>query len=299
MTVKLLLDTDIGSDIDDAVCLAYLLSQPEAELLGITTVTGQAVQRAMLASALCHVAGKDVPIFPGAETPLLVAQRQPDAPQARALSKWHCDTEFPSGQAVEFMRRTIHAHPGEITLMGIGPLTNVALLFAVDAEVAGLLKSLVLMCGVFTHDRPGVGPLEWNAMLDPHATAIVYNAPVAIHRSIGLDVTTQVTMDAQQVRARFQAPVLQPVLDFADVWFTKATTMTFHDPLAAATIFDPQICGFEDGTVHVELTRDTSQGLTRWAPNVVAPRHQVALTVDRQRFIEHYFSVVNRSSVNT
>ena len=70
MPVKILLDTDIGSDIDDAVCLAYLLAQPDCELLGITTVTGEAVERAKMASALCKVAGKDVPIYPGVEQPI-------------------------------------------------------------------------------------------------------------------------------------------------------------------------------------------------------------------------------------
>lgn len=69
MTLKVLLDTDIGSDIDDAVALAYLLAQPECELLGITTVSGEAAKRAQLASALCKVAGRDIPIFPGREAP--------------------------------------------------------------------------------------------------------------------------------------------------------------------------------------------------------------------------------------
>ena len=69
MAQKVLFDTDIGSDIDDAVALAYLLAQPECELLGITTVTGEAVRRAQLASALCLDAGKQVPIFPGQEAP--------------------------------------------------------------------------------------------------------------------------------------------------------------------------------------------------------------------------------------
>jgi inosine-uridine nucleoside N-ribohydrolase len=61
---KVLLDTDIGTDVDDAVCLAYLLSHPECELLGITTVTGEAVKRASLASVLCKAAGREIPIFP-------------------------------------------------------------------------------------------------------------------------------------------------------------------------------------------------------------------------------------------
>src|SRR5690348_11318405 len=82
MSVKVILDTDIGSDIDDALCLAYLLAHPECELLGITTVSGEAEKRAMMASALCKVAGKKAPIFPGAENPLLIKAQQPYAPQA-------------------------------------------------------------------------------------------------------------------------------------------------------------------------------------------------------------------------
>ena len=105
--------------------------------------------------------------------------------------------------------------------MTIGPLTNIGLLFAVDREIPSLLKALVMMCGVFTNRLAGVGPREWNAIGDPHATAIVYNAPVAVHRSLGLDVTCQVVMPADEVRKQFQRPLLRPVLDFAEVWFTK------------------------------------------------------------------------------
>ena len=79
---KVLFDTDIGSDIDDAVALAWLLANPRCELVGITTVSGQPLERAKLASALCRVAGADVPIVPGAATPLRVETRQPIAQQA-------------------------------------------------------------------------------------------------------------------------------------------------------------------------------------------------------------------------
>jgi len=65
MPTKILLDTDIGSDIDDAVCLAYLLANPDCDLLGITTVTGDTVKRASMASVLCKIAGRNIPIHPG------------------------------------------------------------------------------------------------------------------------------------------------------------------------------------------------------------------------------------------
>lgn len=289
--VKILLDTDIGSDIDDAVCLAYLLAHPACELLGITTVTGQPVVRARMASALCRVVGKAIPIFPGSEHPLLSTIRQPEVPQAAALDRWPHRANFPVSQAVEFLRTTIRKHPGEITLLAIGAMTNVALLFATDPEIPSLLKELVLMCGVFTNRLSGVGPLEWNAIGDPYATAMVYRTPVRVHRSIGLDVTCQVRMDAQEVRDRFRSPLLRPVLDWAEVWFRRTDRITFHDPLAAAIIFDDAICGFERGEVSVELASERLHGATHWTPASAGP-HEIALRVDAGRFFDDFFSRV-------
>jgi purine nucleosidase len=294
MAVKILLDTDIGSDIDDAVCLAYLLSHPDCDLLGITTVSGEPVHRAMLASALCKAAKRNVPIHPGADAPMLTTQRQPLAPQARVLGRWPHDTDFERGTAVEFLRRTIRKHPGEISLLAIGPMTNIGALFAADPEIPGLLKELVLMCGVFTNRLPGVGPLEWNAMCDPYATAIVYNAKVARHRSIGLDVTCQVTMGKDEVRKAFKADILQPVADFAGVWFEHGDTMTFHDPLAATVLFDDAICSFEKGRVDVELASEKMRGATYWTPVAEGGSHEAAMEVDGNRFFKHYFDIVNR-----
>jgi inosine-uridine nucleoside N-ribohydrolase len=296
MTHKILLDTDIGSDIDDAVCLAYLLAQPQCDLLGITTVSGEPQRRAMIASAQCKVAGKDVPIYPGTDLPLLVVPRQPKAPQADALTRWPHNTSFPANQAVDFMRQTIRTHPGEVTLLAIGPLTNVALLFSIDPEIPALLKQLVLMCGVFTSSGYHNQPLEWNAILDPHAAAIVYRARPARHASIGLDVTMQVTMEASEVRQRFQTPLLRPVLDFAEVWFQHSGRITFHDPLAAVTIFADQVCGFERGSVTVELKDEALLGQTRWQADAPDGCHEVAATVDAAGFFAHYFAVVASAS---
>ena len=285
MPTKILLETDIGSDIDDAVCLAYLLANPDCDLLGITTVAGDTVKRASMASVLCKIAGKRVPIHPGRQQPLLIEQKQSDAPQAAALSRWAHDTHFSRGEAVEFLRATIRANPGEVVLLGIGPMTNIAALFAADEEIPKLLKGLVLMCGVLSNR---VKEKEWNALVDPTATAIVYRAAPPIHRSIGLDVTLQVTMPADEVRQKFQTPLLRPVLDFAEVWFKKAGDITFHDPLAATTIFDDAICGFERGKVEVELKSDRLAGVTLWTPDPKGP-HEFATTVNSALFFEHYF----------
>ena len=299
MPVKVLLDTDIDivGDIDDAMCLAYLLAHPACELLGITTVSWDTDKRAMVASALCKAAGRNVPIYPGAATPLLVPlpsveSQPPYDVEGAILARWEHDQTFPRGQAVEFMRQTIRRYPGEVVLLAIGPMTNVALLFAADPEISRLLKSLVMMAGVFAERMPGADLREWNARLDPHATAIVYRAAVGLHRSVGLDVTRHVRMDAAELRGRLGAQTPQPLGEMVAAWLDKAPGVTFHDPLAAATLFEDRICRFESGLVEVELAGERLQGLTHWTPGDSHAPHHVALGVDRELFFDHYFSIV-------
>lgn len=290
MATKVLLDTDIGSDIDDAVCLAYLLAQPECELVGITTVSGEPEKRAMLASVLCTEAGADVPIFPGAPEPLLGRQHQPSAPQAQALAAWEHQSDFPRARALCFMRDVIRENPGEVVLLAIGPLTNVALLFTMDPQLPSLVKGLVLMCGVFMTST-GIPGIEWNALCDPYAAAVVYKSRTAIHRTVGLDVTTKVVMAADDVRDRFGSGLLEPVKDFAEVWFRQNPQVTFHDPLAAAVIFDDEVCRFARMNVAVELDTAALRGMTIGVPGAHDASHEVATRVNEQRFFDRFFAV--------
>ncbi|MCG3181805.1 MAG: Pyrimidine-specific ribonucleoside hydrolase RihA [Phycisphaerae bacterium] len=298
MKTKVLLDTDIGNDIDDACALAYLLAEPRCELLGVTTVSAGGLDRARMCSALCEAAGRGgVPIYPGVEPGLIVPSPQQPPPQAEALKRWKHRSDFPQHEAIAFLQRTIRENPGQVVLLAIGPMTNVACLFAADPEIPTLLKSLVLMCGVFTRRLAGSPVCEWNALNDPHATAMVYDPAgvrprPAVHRSIGLDVTRQVTLAADEVRRRFaSAQLLRPVLDFAEVWFAAGPKqITFHDPLAAVTIFDDQVCRFERGCVDVELCGSHYAGATVWKPDPAGP-HEAAMAVDAERFFSRYFGV--------
>ncbi|MEO3747441.1 nucleoside hydrolase [Plantactinospora sp. B5E13] len=288
-----LLDTDIGNNIDDAVCLAYLLAQPRCDLLGITTVSADPTARAALASVLCRAAGRDVPILPGAHRPLVGPPLQGPPPQAAALARWDHETSFPTGDAVEFLRRTVRAHPGEVTLLAVGPLTNVALLFAADPELPSLLRALVTMGGAF-HTVPGP---EWNVRCDPEAAARVYATPVPVHRCVGLDVTTRVRMDADTFLARCGAhPLLAAVADLAGSWFTERRAVTFHDPLAAMTIVAPSLCTFAAGEVTVVREPGPDSGVTVWQPDADGTgqgRHQVAVDVRPNAVLDHYFAVVD------
>lgn len=292
--IPVIFDTDIGSDIDDAVALAYLLRQPRCELVGITTASGAQRDRARLASAVCRAAGRDdVPIHRGPEPSLLRGDMQRSAPQAAALDRWSHRDDFEPCTAVEWLRRTIRERPGELTLISVGPMTNIGLLFATDPEIPSLLADYVLMGGRFLPaERPGIYS-EWNLHCDPEGGAIGFDRGPRGMRAVGLDVTLQCRLPAEQIRERFTKAggPLAPVLDFAEVWFSLGRPMiTFHDPLAAACVFEPETCEWRTGRVKVELKSDLVPGLTHFQPQDDGP-HRVAAKVNVERFFAHYFEV--------
>jgi purine nucleosidase len=273
-----LLDTDIGSNIDDALALAYLLARRDCELLGITTVTGEAVDRARLADALCRAAGREISVYPGVEEPLCGEPQQTAAPQARGIDRWPHRRDLPQGAAIDFMSETIRQYPGEIVLIAIGALTNLAILFSGDPQSPALLRGLITMGCCFDE---GPAP-ETNARNDPQAAAIVFSAPLAWHRVLGKDVSRQVELPAADVRARLCSPCLPLLLDLAPDWFAPERVIAFNDPLAAALAFEPGLCAFEQGTVVVG-----ADGRTGFVPG--PGEHAIARSVDAARFFAHYF----------
>ena len=296
--MKLLLDTDIGSDIDDAVCLAYLLAEPRCELLGVTTVTGQPQLRASLADAVCRAGGRgDVAIHAGTESALLGPTPQPDVPQATVLDRFdhRPPEEFAPATAVAFLRDQINANPGEVTLLAIGPLTNVGLLFATYPETATNLAALILMGGVFSNRTPGAGPQEWNVSCDPEAAAVVYRTGVVSHRSVGLDVTLRCRLDSNEAIARFRAAggALDVVAAATEVWATTARDVVFHDPLAGVAVFQSDVCAWTGGRVSVELASRRYRGATAFDRDRDGSPHEVASDVDPDAFFDAYFSVVS------
>ena len=287
---KVIFDTDIGSDIDDAVALAWLLANPACELVVITTGSGQPAERAQLASALCEVAGKHVPIIPGAANPLHVEARQPIAQQSPSLSRWKHKQQFPDIEVTDFMADTIERNSGEVTLLAVGPMTNVANLFERHPESVEHLKQVVLMCGRFGEEQIGNRAGEWNVYCDPHAAQVVLNTPTRRMRAHGLDVTTKVRMEQEEVRSRFRHPLLAPVLDMAEEWFSRRPLITFHDPLAAVSVFNEKLCTYERGYADVLLDHGDDQGLTRWTLSAEGPL-EIGVSVDVEGFFDAYFGM--------
>ncbi len=282
--IPILLDTDPGNDIDDALAIAYLLKKPECVLLGITTVTGPVEQRAAIAEVLCNAEGRsDIPIICGRSEVLAYGQGQPWCAQYEPISHLPHRLDRKRDEAVDFLRQTIRSRPGEITLLSIGPFSNVAVLFALDPEIPYLLKGFVSMAGVFR--RPDIDA-EWNCICDPVASAMVAESRRSRHTWIGLDVTLRCQMSKLECEERFNGPLLELVLMMATKWFDHSTNITFHDPLAAACIFNPELCGYEQGTVTVNPER----GQTTFESE--EGTDQIATTVDSEKFFEEYFRVL-------
>lgn len=316
--IKIILDTDIGTDIDDALALAYLLRQPVCELMGITTLTGEAKLRAQIASAVCIAAGReDIPIYPGTEECLYIEQKEKYAPQSAMLKNWAHKTEFPEGKALQFMQKTIRENPGEVVLLGISPMSNLARLFLMDPELPSLLRGMYLMCGKFSEwefknwylpdggDDGALtafeplnlstfmagGSLEMNALIDAYATDVVYQNTCRVHRSIGVDMTHRVTLPMEEFQLRCSKdPILKPVLDMARVWFATRKEVCFHDPLATVCIFNDKVCDFTRGNVTVETGSEKLRGYTFFEKDPQG-KHEVASSVDTNAFFEEFFSV--------
>jgi purine nucleosidase len=295
--VPVLLDTDPGTDIDDVVALAYFLRQPRCDLLGVTTVSGDTPKRASIVDFVLRSAGRPtVPVHAGSPGPLLMGPGQPEVPQYVAVQGKGQRTpdQFPRGTAVEFLRHTIRSRPGEITLLTIGPLTNIALLFSIDPEIPSLLKQVVTMGGHFFPPSGMDKWAEWNIHCDPTAAQIFYATRLSRHTSFGLDVTTKCTLDTADVKSKFATrPILRDLLDMADVWFKNQPRMTFHDPLAAASIFHPELCTYSAGQIHLEPSHDWQHAARTYfvqSEDSTGP-HSVARTVSPSAFFDRYFEV--------
>ncbi|MCM8785692.1 MAG: nucleoside hydrolase [Candidatus Omnitrophica bacterium] len=286
MEEKVLLDTDIGSDIDDAICLSYLLSNPDCKLLGVTTVTGEVEKRSIMVSYICEKGGKDIPIFPGSEQPLIGQQRQKVCQQFEYLEKISYKKEHKKYEWLNFLVETVKSNPGEVNLITIGPLTNIGILFKFYPEITELLKGIYIMGGCFFEDKK----VEWNIICDPYAAHIVFESNVKNIYICGLDVTTKVVMKKEDIIKNFSKyKLLKEILNFAEIWFRGRDIITFHDPLAASILFKKDICEFKKGNVSVEIENREKFGITNFIEDEKG-NFNVAYKVNPERFFSHFFS---------
>lgn len=300
--MRLILDTDIGTDVDDCLALALLLASPEVELEGVTCVYADVLLRSRMVRKLLDLAGKQAtPVYAGASQPLLgLAPLYWPGHEGVGLLDAADETLAPESEhAVDYLVRTVMAHPGQITLAAIGPLTNVALAFKREPRMAQALAGLTIMGGACRgYESLNIGYVEHNIRCDPEAAHIVFSsgAPISL---IPLDVTLQVRIRPDGVaRIRSGAtPFHAAVADQVTLYppFGKQGFTYLHDPLAAATLAAPDLCTWRDLHVDVETGGRLTAGMTLMRePGAATPANaRVALGVDIARFEEWFVQRVS------
>ena len=181
--VPILLDTDIGSDVDDAFAMGLILASPELELRGVTTVSGDTETRAWMACRfLSHVGQRDIAVAAGSEP-------QPEQEIGGQFQyRYHPAVLFNrtsrplKESAVEFLYRKLKEDPGNVTIVAVGPLTNIARLLEDHPDSKKLIRKIVSMGGSFRigYDGKRKPEIEWNIKLDPKAARTVYASGVPL-----------------------------------------------------------------------------------------------------------------------
>jgi purine nucleosidase len=297
MTTRVILDTDIGTDVDDCLALALILGSPELALEGITCVYGDVALRARMVLKLLALAGRaDIPVMLGArETLLGVREVYWAGHEGQGLLEPEDNALQPSSEdAVDYIVRVVMANPGEIHLLAIGPLTNVALALQREPRLFDNLAGLMIMGGALrSADKLSLRYAEHNILCDPEAAKIVIEHPRR-KTLVPLDVTTQVSIrreDVKRIRAPgspFHDAVAGQVERYP--YFARAGSTNLHDPLAAALLVDPVLCEVVPLHVDVETEGEFGAGVTFMrTPDEGNPANaDVALGVDSdkaERFI--------------
>ena len=273
MARRIILDTDIGSDIDDAYALALILCSPELELVGITIANNDTAARAKLALKMLHECGRDdVPVAVGRATDTGGSVNQ--APWAEDYT-----ATAPIGQsAAEFLVEQVNAAPGEITIIPIGPFTNVGDALKLDPEL-GHKCDFVIMGGCVGWPEgatPEIKP-EYNIVTDVPASQAMLScgAPLVM---VPLDATYQVKLEAANRERLLNAgtPLTDGLVGMLNCW--PGQTPVLHDPLAVGMAVDETLCGLAELCIVCD-----DEGHTR--PVEGEPNMRVAVTPHVGRFL--------------
>jgi purine nucleosidase len=308
MERRIVLDTDMGSDVDDALCLALALASPEIELVAVTHVTRDTHMRARISRKLLDLAGfGHVPVYAGQRAPLV-------APPERFV--WFgnegvgilesdgdgCGVE--AEDAVEALLR-LFGESGGLELVAVGPMTNLAVALQRDPSFASRVAQLTIMGGhvreIAYAGRIFPYGVDYNLCSDPEASLAVLTAGMPTRLVTG-DVTLQTWMtraDLDAIRERggllrqalvaavnAWTPIMYDLFGGSDPAAPEANVAFLHDPLALVSVFDESFCTFEDLAIQPTITEGVFRTIERDRPSADTVDMRCATAVDAPRFRE-------------
>ena len=302
-TRKVVLDTDPG--IDDAMALLYLHACDNLELLGITTILGNASIENCTNNTLflCEQFGITAPVYRGADRGMTGEQPKeyPDFVHGlNGLADIEVTVAEKSAEdqdACTFLLETSNTNPGEITIIAVGRMTNIAMALDKDPTFANRVKEIIFMGGAANCEGNVTTWAEANIIGDPEAASIVFNSNIPLVM-VGLDVTLQTRMSQRFVNSLMpdHSPLrnlLQSINSvYASFYKTSQNWNEFpvHDSSAIAYAHDHDLFGTEHGRLSCIL-EGAQRGRTVFVPGTLG-NHQVCLSVDSNSMLDDYFNKV-------
>jgi purine nucleosidase len=317
--LPLLIDCDTG--IDDALALLYAAASPEADILGVGCVAGNVELPHVVRNTLAVLAlagRRDIEVAAGRDAPIARPLRTaPDThgPTGLGYAELPVPVHFPGPRdAAALVVETARHRPGEVTLVTLGPLSNVAVALEREPALPRLLRRLVMMVGAYRSPGNTAPTVEWNAGVDPEALATTIaawdaaGADVARPLAFGLDVTeraklTPAHLERLAATAGDDEPIVRFVGDALRFYFEFHSRYDgfygafVHDPLVLAAALDPALARSEALSVEVELEGrwTTGETVTDWRrawdrqPNL-----DIAVEADIDAFFDRFIERVGR-----
>jgi purine nucleosidase len=309
MAEKIIYDTDPG--IDDALGLLLLAASPEIDLLAITVTHGNTSQEKCLNNALklVELTGiTKVPVARGAEEPLvkeLSVAEETHGEGGLGYAILPKSAISPCSElAHDLIIRVVRENPGEVTLLCVGPMTNIALAFLKAPEIVSKVRRIVSMGGAIHYPGNVTPQAEYNVFCDPEAFEIVLKSGIDF-TLVPLDVTYQciLTIDHLKKITEARSEIRNFIFDSTRFYmefhedYQGIKGCAINDPLAAAILLDPTLVKNRDYYLTIELTSPTSKaktiadhyGLLKFAPNA-----KVSMEVDVERFMDLFINRMNR-----
>lgn len=283
---KVIIDTDIGDDVDDAFAVALAVKSPELDVLGITTTFGETEARAkILDRFLAEIGRADIPVLAGKPTGKTSMSQRRYGEGGQFAKPSHRD-------AAEFILDQIRRYPGEITLIGIGPLMNVGEVIDRDAATFHKLKRVVIMGGSirrgygdYGYNEPVPPAPEWNILNDVKSAQKLFASGVPLF-VMPLD-STQLKLD--EVKRAFLFTRGTPVSDQLTILYHLwgQETPTLFDPMTVVFVLKPELCPVTP--LHIEID---GKGLTREAPGTA--NAEICLHSNSEDFFQFYLKRLGR-----
>lgn len=289
MKEKIIFDTDLGSDIDDSFALAYLLHHSKVDLLGVTTVSGEPEARADLCQILIDEAHKNIPVYVGIENPITEQHiYQPECQMKTILKNYDIHRSEQKENAVDFMIRSARENKGEVTLIGVGPYSNIAAAINKDPDFSHNLKRVVIMgCKLEREKIKNV--LDWNILCDQQAGNDVLNADFRELTIFPCDLTNTIFTPSEYLKSHVHGEFAHTLNEMGNNWFARgAKWYHYHDPMAAVYCLHPELFSTESGYMSISI----QDSLTSWE-KCEHGTHHLAIKAGRDAFLKELYFVVN------